>query len=686
MILKALLVVFLSVPLSSIDTRVGTQASDSPTASVFGSQGEVYGNTIPCVTEPHGMTFWTPSTTSTEKKGVSPYYYKDALFLGFRASHWLEGGATQEYGSFSILPGAGPIKIDHARETANPDYWSLGPEGVAPEITARSHSAIMRFRSDRFTLTVNSDRGEGRISIDTAAHVIFAENPVHRIYQGKGLPAGFSGHIAVRYEGRLKSWRAENQSITLVFEEDGPRTVKAGCSFSSPEAALRNLDTEIPHCDFDRTRSELAGIWAERLGQIEIEDDSAQAVHFRTSLWRASLLPRTVSDCGAQETDYDDFSLWDTFRALHPLLTLLAPSESAAMVRSLLRKYDRGGWLPIFPCWGSYTSAMIGDHAASMITDAYVKGIRGFDARKAYKAMRQNAFELPGGENYLTDSLYRDGRGRRALPSYLKYGYVPLEDSVAFAYHPREQVSRTLEYAYDDWCLSRFALRTLHLKDAAALRRRAGNWKNVFDPVTRYPQGRRADGSFLQEDNYLEKTSFITEGTPCHYMWYVPHDVEGLVRLVGKEEFGHRLDSMFTQRRYWHGNEPCHQIAYMYDYIGEHAKAVGAVRGILRDEYRNTPGGLSGNDDAGQMSAWYIFSCLGFYPVCPGDGKYALAAPAFEEIVINLEGGKRLLIRNRDTSAAGYIVKFNGRRLRRPFISHSRLMRGGELEFIPKDI
>lgn len=673
------LLAFAGLQLSSVDTRVGSAASDSPTASIFGAQGEVFGNTIPCVTEPNGMTFWTPSTTSTEKKGVSPYYYNHDTFLGFRSSHWLEGGATQEYGSFSILPGGVPATIDHSAETANPDYYSLVINGSPAELTARSHSAIMRFSADSFLFTVNSDRGEGWIQIDTAAREIRACNPVHRIYQGKGLPAGFSGYIVVRFDSPAESFSSNGMTLTVKFREDGPKTIKAACSFTSADAAAANLDAEIPHWDFDRTRTELSSIWQEKLSQVGIAQTSPEAVHFYTSLWRSSLLPRTVSDCG-QPADYDDFSLWDTYRALHPLLTILEPKKTGEMIQALLRKYDRGGWLPIFPCWGSYTSAMIGDHAISMITDAYIKGIRNFDVKKAYRAMRQNAFETPD------DSLYRDGRGRRALQSYLEYGYVPLEDTVAYAYHGREQVSRTLEYAYDDWCLSRYAAKSGHFRDARILRRRAGNWKNVFHPRTRYPQGRHVDGTFLEEDNRLVKTSFITEGTPCHYSWYVPHDVKGLIRLIGEAEFKARLDSMFTQQRYWHGNEPCHQIAYLYDYVGEHDKTVAAVREILKSEYRNTPGGLSGNDDAGQMSAWYVFSSLGFYPVCPGSGEYALGAPAFEEITLRLENGRTLVIRNADPAAAEYEVRFNGRRLRRPFIKHRRLMRGGILEFLPKEI
>ncbi|MBO5562546.1 MAG: GH92 family glycosyl hydrolase [Bacteroidales bacterium] len=672
---------------SRVDTRVGTAASTSPTSSIFGSDGEVYGNTLPCVTEPRGHTFWTPQTRQTEQKGISPYYYGDTEFLGFRASHWLVGGATQDYGSFALLPSDHPLPMDHAGEVATPSYYGITLGGRRFEMTGRSHSAIFRLEDCEYLkITVLSDEGEGRISV--SGREISGSNPVHRIYQGLGQPAGFAGHFVVVADSGFEVVETvPGESVLIRFPGKGVHLVKAASSFRSVEGARANLEAEIPDWDFCRIRDTLTGIWEKQLSRVEaVGPDPETVTHFYGSLWRASLLPRTVSDA-EESPDYDDFSLWDTYRALHPLLTILEPRQVGGMIQALLRKYDRGGWLPVFPCWGSYTSAMIGDHAISMICDAYLKGIRNFDVRKAYRAMRHNAFDSPGEAS----EEYRDGRGRRALQSYLRYGYLPLEEEVPFAFHSREQVSRTLEYAYDDWCLSRVALRRLHLWDYLALRRRSRSWRNVFDPVTKYPQGRYADGSFLQEDNYLEKTSFITEGTPCHYSWYVPHDVEGLVRLIGRETFTERLDSMFSCHRYWHGNEPCHQVAWLYDYIGQPEKTQAAVRQILRSEYRNDPGGLSGNDDAGAMSAWYVFGCLGFYPVCPGSGEYALGAPAFSEAVLHLENGKTFRIVAENLSEKNcfvHSVRLNGRllwdaktRRGRPFLSHKALSRGGTLVF-----
>jgi len=733
-ILIAILLVVL--PVSAVDTRVGTAASDSPTASIFGSGGEVHGNIIPCVTEPHGHTFWTPQTRQTERKGVSPYYYEDGELLGFRASHWLSGGATQDYGSFAILPAAAPVPLDHAVEIANPSYYAIG----GWEMTGRSHSAIFRFADCEYLrITVISDEGEGVLEHPApGSREISGSNPVHRIYQGSGKPAGFSGHFTVQTDDDFEVVEyVPGESVLVRFLTKGTHIVKAASSFKSIDGARANLQAEIPSWNFDAVKADLEAVWVKRFSLIEVEDMDVEVYqHFYGSLWRASLLPRTVSDAG-EPVDYDDFSMWDTYRALHPLLTILEPSRVSDMISALLRKYDRGGWLPIFPCWGSYTSAMIGDHVISMIVDAWTKGIRGFDVSKAYKAMRQNAFESPA-----DSALYIDGRGRRALDSYLKYGYVPLEDEVPYAFHKREQVSRTLEYAYDDWCLSVMAQRLGHFADWVKLRRRAGNWRNVFSPETHYPQGRHADGSFLADDNYLQKTSFITEGTPAHYAWYVPQDIPALIKEMGGEEvFIARLDSMFSEKRYWHGNEPCHQVAWLYDYTSQPWKTQAAVRDILKTEYRNTPGGLSGNDDAGQMSAWYVFAALGFYPVCPGSGEYALGAPSFGKAVLHLENGRSFTIvrsgegnyvqkvilhgrgldervlqklfgrRSRPVlheasvgllTAGRYLANATvgplaggrylsgasvaglrgGRELRRPFLKHRQIMRGGTLEFV----
>ena len=654
-----------------IDTRIGSTAADSPTASIFGAGGEVFGNTIPCVTVPNGMTYWTPQTVISDKKGVTPYRYDSHQWEGFRASHWLDGSATQDYGSFSILPGCRPVPMDHSVETAQPGYYRYG----GYELTGYGRSAILRLECSRIAVAVNTSYADARIVFDPERGEIRAENPVHRIYQGWGKAAGYSSWAVFQFNKKVaKVLGAGEKRIDLEFEDTpGPLMVRIGTSFTSLDAAQANLDGEIPDWDFEAVRAGVEAVWTERLSQIEVTGgDPEVRRHFYTSLWRSSLSPRCVSDLGA-EPDYDDFNLWDTFRALHPLHTILQPRQSGEMMQALVRKYERGGWMPIFPMWGSYTSAMIGDHAASVFADAYTKGIRNFDYRKAWEGVRKNAFETP------CDSLYEDGRGRRALGVYLRLGYLPLEEPVRHAFHANEQSSRTLEYAYDDWCASLLARELGSEADYSALRARGGNWRNVFDPRTRCVQGRHEDGTFLDEDNYLKKTSFITEGTPCHYSWFVPQDVGGLIGFVGRDLFEERLDLMFSEGRYWHGTEPCHQIAYLYDYIGRPEKCQAAVREILKTEYRNTPGGLSGNDDAGQLSAWYVFSCLGFYPVCPGSAEYALGIPAFDRITIHLENGKDFTIVKK--AGAGTSFRLGCRRLDCPFLSHADLVAGRRLIF-----
>ena len=473
--------------------------------------------------------------------------------------------------------------------------------------------------------------------------------------------------------------------------------VKAASSFTDREGALRNLAAEIPHWDFDRTRQELSDIWERHLASIQVKtgDETARR-KFYTALYHASFLPRAFSDADGRypsfatgkpirqlpegETYYEDYSLWDTYRALHPLLNLLYPTRAGQMMQSLVHKYEEGGWLPIFPCWNSYTAAMIGDHCIAALGDAYVKGIGGFDIRKAYEGMRRNAFESPS-----THEEYINGMGRRALPSYLRYGYIPLEDSVPDAFHKREQVSRTLEYAYDDFVLAQVAERLGKTKDYETLMRRAQNYRNVIDPRTGYAQGRHADGTFLAEDNAFRFAPFITEGAPCHYTWYVPHDPYGLMECMGGEEaYVAKLDSMFSQGRYWHGNEPCHQVAFMFNYARQPWKTQRTVRHILQTEYLDAPGGLSGNDDAGQMSAWYVFAALGFYPVCPGTPCYVLASPSFQEAVLTLENGKTFRLVAPEASAENIYIRsvtLDGKPYTKNYITHEDILRGGTMEF-----
>lgn len=724
-----------NIPESLIDfvePRIGTSHSETRTAGLFGKGTEELGQTLPAVFFPNGMNFWTPQTRDTELKCIAPYYYTDSLFQGFRNSHWIVGGCTQDYGSMTLTaisktlrtsPEIRATKMDKETEISRPDYYAvfLPEEGIKAEMTSTSRAALFQFTFDGvdegyLVVNPNNDEEEGFIEIDLKNNRIVGYNPVRRIYQGWGESAGFSGWFVVEWEKDTeitdygvyqgsniyeKAEKIEKQNdigayIAFPVHSSKKVMVKAASSFTGLDGAINNLNKEIPSFDFERVRADLSKEWEERLGKILVYGaQKEELVNFYSALYRSSFLPRTFNDIDgsypafskgnpiykmeAGKTYYEDFSMWDTYRALHPLLNIISPSQNGEMMNSLVLKYEQGGWLPIFPCWNSYTAAMIGDHAISVIADAYIKDTQGFNIEKAYEAMRKNAFESP-----VDMKEYEDGMGRRALKSYLKYGYVPYEDSVPNAFHTKEQVSRTLEYAYDDYALAQVAKKLGKNEDYELLIKRAENWKNVINPQTGYAAPKDSMGNFIEIDPF-SFSKHITEGAPCHYTWYVPHDQEGLIEHIGgTKKYFSKLDSMFTQHRYWHGNEPCHQVAWLFPFIGQPEKTVEYVKKIMETEYMPVPGGLSGNDDAGQMSAWYIFGALGFYPVCPSNPDYIIGESIFPKIVINLENGNTFTIinerKNEDLQSPRSIL-INNEPIKDYKLNHHDIMRGGTLTF-----
>lgn len=716
--------------LDYVDTRVGSAYAETKTAGRFGKGSEEHGQAVPAVGVPHGMNMWTPQTRDTEKKCVAPYYYADDRFGGFRNSHWVNGGCTQDYGSVTLSGLYGDLRtsperrgtrMDKDSETARPDYYSvtLPDEGMQAEVTGLSRAGMFRFiyaqaGTGHIVVYPNSDEGEATVEYDPAKREIRASNPVHRIYQGWGERAGFTGYYVARLPEYLEitGWgtfrgdtiNSGERSISAMprigvyvsykVKKGDKVTVKAGSSFTGMDAAVRNMEGELGDSDFEGIRSRSAAEWQERLGKIRTEGGDFDAnAKLYGALYRASLLPRVYNDLdGAYPSFatgtpirymepghdyYDDFSMWDTYRALHPLLNIIDPRRSGDMMQSLVLKAEQGTWMPIFPCWNSYTAAMIGDHCAVVLADAAVKGIKGFDLDSAYKYLRKNAFESPA-----SFDDYKNGMGRRALKSYLKHGYIPVEDPVAEAFHDDEQSSRTLEYAFDDYALAQIAQKLGNQKDYKKLMRRSQNWRNVMDRKSGYANGRHANGKFVAGTDPFTFNDAFTEGAPCHYTWYVPHDVAGLIELMGgNEKFTAKLDSMFSQGRYWHGNEPCHQIPYMFDAAGRWDLTQKYVRHIMDTEYMATPGGLSGNDDAGQMSAWYVFSASGFYPVAPSTPYYYIGVPAFGSITLDA-GGKLLNIR-RDGTDGGVCTKvmYDGKPLNDFRLSHEQLISGGTLLF-----
>lgn len=706
---------------------IGTSGSTVPAAMKHGEGTEKLANTIPAVGVPFGMTQWTPQTQRTEKKCLAPYYYKDSALTGFRGTHWLSGSCTQDYGSLTIMPVTGTlktrvadysVKFSHKEETSAPDYYRLkiNQLSVTAEITALARSSIFRFTMDKedslFILVMpNSDKGKGFVKVDKAKNEITGFNPAHRIYQGWGKPAGFSGYFVIKFErtpGKkgtfdgteifLKDTLANKNDIGAFvgfkLKKGEQLKLKIGTSFTSIENARLNLDSEIATWDFDNVRRKSAFEWEKYLTKIMVEGGSVKDKEiFYTALYHSAQHPRLFNDVDGSYPEfgqsyqiakiekgnyYDDFSMWDIYRAQLPLMEILEPARVNDFVTSLIIKGKQGGWLPIFPCWNSYTGAMIGDHAISVIASAYLKKITNADISEGYELMRKNAFISP------TQAEYKNGMGRRALHSYLKFGYIPLEDSVKDAFHQREQVSRTMEYAYDDYALALIAEDLKKEEDYQELLKRSKNYQNVFDPSTGFVRGKFSDGSWVSPFDPDQKVSFITEGTPRQYTFYAPHDIQGLTTLMGGEnKFEEAVDFIFEKGEYWHGNEPGHHIPFLYHYTQSPWKTQKEVRRILEEEYDNTPGGLSGNDDAGQMSAWYVFAAIGFYPVNPVSSEYALFSPIFEKVKIKATGKAVTEIAlKKNTPNARYIkeIKLNGIALNRNFIQYSDLIKGGKIE------
>jgi predicted alpha-1,2-mannosidase len=703
-------------PYRLVDPRIGT-AND--------------GQTYPVVGMPFGMTGWTPETQPTEDKCLSPYYEKDPKLTGFRGSHWLSGSCTQDYGTVTVMPTVGVLKVSplaraslfrHATEVMNPAYYSVMLDDYLTrvELTGTMRSGMLRItfpanEAANLLVEPNAKPGEGFVELRPERREIVGYNPVHRLYQGSGHSAGFSGYFVVRFQGsaaKFGTWCGEvitpdsrkqgkgcNRLGAYVSLKPGVARrllVKVGTSFTSIEKAEANLDAENNGWDFDSTRRAAETTWRTLLQRIEIEGGTpAEQTTFYTALFHASLAPRVVSDADgtyngfAQEGKlhqaanggayYDDFSLWDTFRALHPLLTILDPKREEQMVQSLIDKGDQGGFLPIFPSWNSYTSEMIGDHAVAVIYDAYAKGLRGFNVQDAYRLVRQNATITPPHTEYV------EGKGRRALDSYDRYGFIPLEDEVLDAFHHHEQVSRTLEYAYDDFVTSLFAEALGNHADAETFLKRSGNWKNVFDSSVGFVRGRYKDGTWVQPFDPAKPASYITEGVPWQYTFFVPHDTSGLIKAIGgNAAFVAKLDGLFAAKLYDQGNEPSHNIAYLYNYAGAPWKTQAHVREILASQFHTGPGGLPGNDDAGQMSAWYVLSAMGFYPVCPGTPVYALGSPIFSRVVIHQSNGKDFTVAAPQTSVENRYVQavfLDGVPMIGSEIGHSDIVGGSILTF-----
>ncbi|ADV42092.1 GH92 family glycosyl hydrolase [Bacteroides helcogenes] len=681
-----------------------------------------HGHTYPGATVPFGAVQLSPDTRAGNWDACSGYHYDDARLKGFSHTH-LSGTGCIDLGDILFRPTTQktdltaedfcpPAIFSHKDEKASVGYYSviLKDEGIKAELTATTHVGMHRYKfpSDKTASVIidlahllDNEYVYGAELEQTAANEITGMRKTRGWTDNQYIyfVAQFSKPFqTVRFVEDRKIISVETKSagtklqavLTFDVKDKAPVIVRVGLSLVSVDNARENLEHEVKDFDFDAVCATARNAWEQALAAITVEGGSADDLkNFYTAMYHTMVVPNTVSDVNGEyrrhdmrvgklpegKVQYSTFSLWDTFRAWNPLMTLIDTTLVNNMINSYLDIYDASGELPIWPLSAGETGTMIGYHSASVIADAYLKGIRGFDAEKALEAMVASSEKNKKGADY-----------------YIKYGFIP-------ANIKRESVSCLLEFAYDDWCIARMAREMGKMDIYEKYIGRSQNYINVFDGSTKFFRGKRMDGNWEVPFNPLEVGRAYTEATAWQYRFFVPHDVNGMMQLFGgKEAFITALDSIFVTDstvqgdlvditgligQYAHGNEPSHHIAYLYDYVGQPWKTQEMTRRLLHEMYQPTPEGIVGNEDCGQMSAWYILSSLGIYSVCPGSNEFALTAPLFEKAAIKLANGKRLTILANNPGKNIYIskVELNGKRIDANFITYAQLMEGGELCF-----
>jgi predicted alpha-1,2-mannosidase len=695
-----------------VNTFIGTGGSD---------HGPQYGGTMPLVTTPFGMTNWTAQTRQN-RISVSSYAYEDGAISGFIGTHqpaiWMG-----DYGYVTLMPETGNINptveyrrlpFTHSDEVSTPYYYSvkMGTDPahrIAAELTATDHCAYMRFtfpKGDPGSVLVEATRAgvTGYVAVDASSKEIVGYNPdrMDAHLSNLKLP-NFKGYFVARfrqpfraqgvYQGVLPV--ADRTEVTgeavgafaqFATQADPVVEVQVGTSFISIEQARANLNAELPTWDFDAKRDELKRQWNDKLSIAAIEGATDDERHiFYTGLYHALLYPKLFSEHGRYYSAFDDqvhsgesytaFSIWDTFRAENSLLTLFAPERIDGMINALLQNYTEGGWLPKWPN-PSYTNIMIGTHADSLIAEATVKGFRGFDYKLAYEAVYKDANTPPDGDTtrrWLDREPGVPYEARAGLTYAKQLGYIPA-DKVS------ESASSTLEESYDDYAVAQVARAVGKTADYEFFMRRSLNYRKLFNPARGFMQARNSDGSWASPDEGW------TEGDQWVYLFAPLHDIAGVIELLGgTDAFNAQLDRHFAGQHNQHDNEPSHHYGYLYDFGGQPWKAQAMVRQIARNAYSNSPNGVLGNEDCGQMSAWYIFTALGFYPVNPASAQYMIGSPLFARATLHLPNGKHFEI-----SAAGnapdhpYIqtARLNGKPLAGPVLTHTQILAGGKLEFV----
>lgn len=675
-----------------------------------------HGHTFPGACVPFGMVQLSPDTRPdgySDWDGASGYHYSDSIIHGFSHTH-LSGTGVSDLCDVLLMPMSDSASLDPAvyrspfrksTEQAHAGYYAvhLDAPDVRAELTATARTGVHRYHYPTGREAFLVLDLEHRDLVEQASVLRVGDREVVGERRSSSWARDQRLFYCIRFshpflpvegrEGLAEQIAATNRSQDIFhFGDLGGEAlvVKVGISAVSVEGARKNLEGEVSHWDFDRVRTEAEEAWNAKLRRVRVSGGSrAQQRIFYTALYHTMIAPCLFNDVDgryrgmdgevhhADHDVYTIFSLWDTFRALHPLMTILEPERTTDWIRTMLLHYQQGGRLPVWELWGNETDCMIGYHSVSVIADAYLKDIRGFDAQLALEAMVASAEQEDFG-----------------IGAYQRRGYITSEDAA-------ESVSRTLEYAYDDWCIAQMAEAMRVPEIASRFTARSRNWQNLFDPGTGFLRARR-NGGFVEPFDPYEVNFHFTEANAWQYSLFVPHDLPHFSALLGGADgLTRHLDALFTADerttgrdqsditgligQYAHGNEPSHNFAYLYNRSGRpHSTDVYVAR-IMRDLYADAPDGLSGNEDCGQMSAWYVFSALGLYPVTPGLPEYELGLPLFDEVLLDLGEGRSLRITGSSPSGSRDHVEYlrwNSEELDRfRIIDHSDLVQGGHLHF-----
>ncbi len=687
--------------------------------------GGLSGNNYPGATSPFGMIQLSPDTSEAPNWGdASGYDYNRNTIFGFSHTR-LSGTGASDLIDITLMPtssGRTSSAFTHDEEKARPGYYQvmLKDENINAELTTTQRNGIHRYQYPAgkdaeiiLDMDHSADKGSwGRRIINSQIRIL-NDHAVegYRIITGWAklrkiyFYMEFSSPIltsTLRDGGRVHENTAVINGTNLhgcfrFGQLNGKSlTCKVALSSVSMENARQNMEQEAPHWDFDRYVAAADADWEKQLGKIEVKGTEVQKEIFYTALYHTMIQPNTMSDVNGEymaadyttrkvannETHYTTFSLWDTFRASHPLYTLLEPERVTDFVKSMIRQYEYYGYLPIWQLWGQDNYCMIGNHSIPVITDAILKGIPGIDMEKAYEAVYNSSVT---------------SHPNSPFEVWEKYGFMPENIQT-------QSVSITLEQAFDDWCVAQLAAKLNKDADYQRFHKRSEYYRNLFHPKTKFFQSKNDKGEWIEPfDPYQYGGNGghpFTEGNAWQYFWYVPHNIQALMELTGgTKAFEQKLDTFFTSTykseqmnhnasgfvgQYAHGNEPSHHVAYLYNFAGQPWKTQKYVSHILNTLYNNTSSGYAGNDDCGQMSAWYVFSAMGFYPVNPADGRYIIGSPLLDECTLKLAGNKEFRIRTiRKSPEDIYIqsVTLNGKKHKDFFITHQDIMNGGTMVF-----